>query len=134
MRDIEFDNVSLGFVVELQLLKKILKDLSVDGRTMWVSSDPQDAGERGYLSIGFGVSKSHDRLNTIYFQVPVVSSVVPKYHRARLVLLLDPSYVTVETPGFYNDEDSIVQDAMEDFVSFFRPLNKALAARIQSDD
>jgi hypothetical protein len=133
MTDINFDNVDLGFVVNLQILKDVMKDLSIDGRRWWVASDPEDAAAVSSLTIGFGDQNCKDRLNTLYFEIPVVSSVVPRYHRARLILLFDSSCVKAEGPGFYKADDSIVQDDMEDFLEFFRPLKSALAARIQSD-
>jgi hypothetical protein len=132
MSDIDFANVSLGVVVELQILKEVMQDMSVGGRRWWVASDPEDAAAVGSLTLGFGDPNCKDLLNAVYFLIPIVLSVVPRYHRARLILLVDPSYVKVETPGFYREDGGIVQDGMEDFVSFFAPLKKALAARIQS--
>jgi hypothetical protein len=49
-------------------------------------------------------------------------------------VLFDSSCVKAETPGFYKEEDGITLDGLEDFVSFFGPLKRALAARIQSDN
>lgn len=51
---IDFTEVELGFVVDLRTLKETLKSLSVNGRRWWIASDPQDAVEDGFISIGFG--------------------------------------------------------------------------------
>lgn len=134
MTDINLDDVDLGFLVNLQILKDVMKDLSVDGRRWWVASDPEDAAAVGSLTIGFGDQNCKERCNILYFEIPVVCSVVPMYHRARLILLVDSSYVKAQTPGFYQEKDGITLDGMEDFVSFFGPLKRALAARIQSDN
>jgi hypothetical protein len=132
MSDMDLDNIDLGFVVNLQIFKEVLSQLSVAGRRWWIASDPQDAGERGYITIGHGDPGCEDRLNTVYFQIPVISSVVPRYQRARLVLLFDSSYVKAEAPGFYKEDGIIMQDGLEDFQSFFNPIQEALVARIRT--
>lgn len=133
MIDINFNDVDLGFVVNLQTFKQLLMTLSIDGKRWWVASDPDDAASVGSITIGHGNPNCQDLLNTIYYQIPVISSVVPKYNRARLTLLFDSSYIKAESPGFYRGDGSIVQDAMEDFISFFNPIRNALASRVRSD-
>jgi hypothetical protein len=131
--DIDFAEVELGLLVNLKTLRGILKELSIDGRRWWVASDPQDAFESGSITIGHGDPRCKDRLNTLSFRIPVVSEELPWAGTDRLVLLLDPSYVTADEPGFYVEGGRITQDCLADFVCFFGPIKKALIARMQVD-
>jgi hypothetical protein len=65
-----------------------------------VGGDPQDAGKCRYLTIGHDDQNCKQRLNEIWFQIPVISFVAPRYPRGRLVLLLDYSCIQAEAPGF----------------------------------
>ena len=130
--NIDFTEVELGLLVNLKALRGILKELSIDGRRWWVASDPQDAFETGSITIGHGDPHCEDRLNTLYFRIPVVSEAIPWAGTDRLVLLLDPSYVTAEEPGLYIDNCRITQDLLADFVCFFGPIKRALIARMQA--
>jgi hypothetical protein len=128
----DFDAVELGIVVNLGTLREVLRQMSIDGRRWWVASDPEDAFETGSITIGHGDQNCMDRLNTLYHRIPVVSNEMPRAGTDRLVLLLDPSYVTAEEPGFYIENGRITQDCLEDFVCFFGPIKRALIARMQS--
>jgi hypothetical protein len=130
--NIDFTEVELGLLVNLKALRGILKELSIDGRRWWVASDPQDAFETGSITIGHGDPHCENRLNTLYFRIPVVSEAIPWAGTDRLVLLLDPSYVTAEEPGLYIDNCRITQDWLADFVCFFGPIKRALIARMQA--
>src|SRR5258708_18172399 len=125
----DFDAVELGIVVNLSTLRKVLKQISIGGRRWWIASDPQDATETGSITIGHGDPHCEDRLNTLYFRIPVVSNEVPKAGTDRLVLLLDPSQVTAEESGLYIQDGRITQDCLADFSWFFAPINKPLIAR-----
>lgn len=131
--DIDFTEVELGLLVNLKTLRGILKGLSVDGRRWWVASDPQDAFETGSITIGHGDPHCEDRLNTLYFRIPMVSEKIPRAGTDRLVLLLDPSYVIADEPGFYVEGGRVTQDLLADFVCFFSPIKSALIARMQAD-
>jgi hypothetical protein len=64
-RDLE--NVTLGLVVELSLLREVLTTLRVDGKHWWVVGDPTDAAARGVIKIAHGYENCYDRLNTLRF-------------------------------------------------------------------
>ena len=130
MKHTDFEDVELGLVVNLSTLKDILKSLSVSGRRWWIASDPEDAAESGFISIGHGDPGCHDRLNTLHFRVPIISCVVPEYHRPRLVMLFDEAYITPEEPGVYVEDGIVMRNGLEDFRSFFVPVRKALADRL----
>jgi hypothetical protein len=44
---VDLGEVELGFFVSLGVLREAIKELNVDGRRWWISSDPLDAAEFG---------------------------------------------------------------------------------------
>jgi hypothetical protein len=68
--DFSLDEVDLGFVVNLETLREVLKAMSVNGRKWWIASDPNDAIDTHTITIGHGDPGCHDRLNTLYYRVP----------------------------------------------------------------
>jgi hypothetical protein len=129
----DFDAVELGIVVNLGTLRKVLKQMSIDGRRWWIASDPQEATETGSITIGHGDPHCGDRLNTLYFRIPVVSHEISRAGTDRLVLLFDPSLVTAEGPGFYIESGRVTQDSLEDFICFYGPIKRALISWMQAD-
>ena len=97
----DIGEVRLGFVVNLGTLRKVLKGLSINGRRWWVASDPTDAVESHSVTIGHGDPGCVDRLNTLYFRVPVLNDEKPWAGTDRLILLLDCSVISAEQPGLY---------------------------------
>jgi hypothetical protein len=133
--DVVCDEIELGFVVNLKTLREVLKTLSIDGNRWWIACDPYDAFARGYVSIGHGNPHCTDRLNTLFFRIPILSSEIPKAGTDRLVLLFDPSTSFPEEPGYYYLENGrVMQDPLEDFSCFYHPIKCALIARLQSGD
>jgi hypothetical protein len=127
----DFSEVGIGFVVNLQTLREVLKELSIDGRRWWIASDPHDSEETGFLTIGHGDPKCVDRLNTIYYRVPVVGDENWKA-RAEKLILIDPSTLNADDPGYYIEDGQVIQDPLEDFISFYEPIERALMARLQA--
>jgi hypothetical protein len=132
--EIDFEGVELGMVVNLNTLRMVLKALSVSGRRWWIASDPYDALERGYISIGHGDPHCSDRLNTLYFRIPLLAHQPLMTGAERLIFLLDPSTCHSEQPGYYLENGRVVQDYLEDFMSFYLPIKNALIARLQAAD
>jgi hypothetical protein len=130
--DVDFSDVDLGLVVSLAALREALKGMNIDGRRWWISSDPHDAAEAGFISIGHGCKGCSDRLNTLHFRVPVVGNQGWKARTDRLILLIDPSTASAEDPGYYLEDGRIVQDSVEDFFCFYQPVERALIARLQA--
>ena len=128
----DYTEVDLGFVVSLATLREVLKATSVDGRKWWVASDPNDAAESGFISIGHGDPKCVDRLNTLYYHVPIVGNGSWKARTDRLILLFDPSTAIPEDPGYYIENGRVVQDSVEDLFCFYEPIERALIARLQA--
>ncbi len=130
--DAGFSEVEIGIVVNLQTLREVLKELSFDGRRWWIASDPHDSVETGFVTIGHGDPQCIDRLNTLYYRVPVVGNADWKARTDRLILMIDPSTANAEEPGYYLEDGRLIEDPLEDFISFYEPIERALIARLQA--
>jgi hypothetical protein len=132
--DVDFDEVELGLVVNLKTLREVLKALSIGGRRWWIASDPYDAAARGYLSIGHGDQHCPDRLNTLYFRIPILGPEILRGRTDTLLLLFHPATSFPAEPGYYLENGRVMQDSLEDFMSFYVPIKAALIARLQAGD
>jgi hypothetical protein len=130
--DFSLDEVDLGFVVNLETLRDVLKAMSVNGRKWWIASDPGDAIDTHTVTIGHGDPGCHDRLNTLYYHVPVLNEEMPMAGTDKLTLMLDSSVVSAEQPGLYFEDGKVGQDSVADLKSFFDPIQRALLAKLQS--
>jgi len=130
---VDRSELDLGFVLSLGTLREVLRSLNVDGRRWWISSDPHDAAEEGFISIGHGCQGCYDRLNTIHFRIPVVGNQGWKARTDRLILLLDSTTASAEDPGYYLDDGRVFEDPVEDLLCFYQPFERALAARLQAN-
>jgi hypothetical protein len=131
--DIDIEQVEVGFVVNLDTFREVLKGLSINGRRWWIASDPHDAVETGYISVGHGDPECTDRLNILLFRIPVLNNEMPRAGTDRLVLLFDSSVASAEEPGYYIENGRIMQDCLEDFACFFYPIRDALVARLRAE-
>jgi hypothetical protein len=131
--EIDFDQVEIGLVVNLAILREVLKSLSIDGKRWWIASDPQDSLTTRSITIGRGDPRCTDRLNTLYFRIPVLRNETPRDGTDGLVFLFDPSVSAAAEPGYYIEDGRVVQDFLEDFHCFYRPINLALIARLQAE-
>jgi hypothetical protein len=129
--DINLDDVDLGFVVNLETLREGLARLSDNGRTWWIASDPADALDRGYVTVGHGDPGCLNRLNTLYYRLPLLNEESPAAGTGHLDILLHPSIVRPEQPGLYLERGRVLHDEIEDIQSFFFPIQRALAKRLE---
>jgi len=129
----EFDNdgVDIGFAVSLGTLREVLKGLSVGGKRWWIACEASDALRIHALTIGHGDPGCCDRLNTLYFSVPVLNEEKPLAGTDGLILLLDSSVLSAVDPGLYMEDGRILQDGFTDIECFFQPIRKALIAKLQ---
>jgi hypothetical protein len=130
--DFSVDEVDLGLVVSLETLREVLKAMSINGRKWWVASDPSDAIDTRTVTIGHGDPGCHDRLNSLYFRVPVLNEKMPMAGTDQLRLMLDSSVISAEQPGLYFEGGRVLQDSLADLESFFDPIQRALIAKLQS--
>ena len=130
--DFNLDEVDLGFVVNLETLREVLKSMSVNGRRWWIASDPSDAIDTHTVTIGHGDPRCHDRLNTLYYRVPVLNEEMPMAGTDKLTLMLDSSVVWAEQPGIYIEDGRVFKDSVEDLQSFYDPIQRALLTKLQS--
>jgi hypothetical protein len=125
------DSIELGFVVNLETLREVLKGLSVNGRKWWIASDPIDALGTHTVTIGHGDPGCRDRLKTLYFRVPVINEDEPLAGTGKLVLLFDCSVISAEQPGLYREGGRVLKDPLADCDSFFDPIQRALIAKLR---
>jgi hypothetical protein len=130
--DLDLDEVDFGFVVSLETLREVLKSMSINGRTWWIASDPRDALNTHTVTIGYGDPGCRDRLNTLYYRVPVLNEELPMAGTDQLRLLLDTSVVLAEQSGFYREGGRVFQDSVADLVAFFDPIQRVLTARLRA--
>ena len=129
--EIDISEVELGFLVNLQTLREVLKELSIDGRRWWIACDPMDALESHSLTVGHGDPNCTDRLNTLYFKVPVLNEERPVGGNDRLVLLLDSSVILPEQPGLYMEDGRVLKDDFTDMECFYQPIRQALITMLR---
>jgi hypothetical protein len=130
--ELNLDEVDLGFVVNLETLRDVLKAMSVNGRRWWIASDPSDAIASHTVTIGHGDPGCHDRLNTLYYRVPVLNEEMPMAGTDKLTLMLDSSVVSAEQPGIYFEDGRVGPDSVADLQSFYDPIQRALLTKLQS--
>jgi hypothetical protein len=130
--DVDFSEVEIGIVVNLQILREVLKGLNVRGRRFWIASDPHDSLETGSLTIGHGDPNCVDRLNTLYYCIPVVGNGGTNLRADQFIFMFEPSTATAEAPDYYLENGRLVQDSVEDFFRFYQPVERALSARLQT--
>jgi len=130
--DLDLDEIDLGFVVSLETLREVLRSMSINGRTWWIASDPRDAIGTHTITIGHGDPGCEDRLNTLYYRVPVLNDRMPMAGTDKLTLMLDGSVVSAEQPGIYFEDGIVLEDSLADLQSFFDPIQRALLAKLQS--
>jgi len=128
----DFSEVELGFLVSLGALREVLNELTIDGRRWWISCDPHDAAELGYVTLAHGCQGCVDRLNVLHFRIPVVGSGDSDGRTDRLILMIDRSTTDAEEPGYYLLDEQITEDPEEDFHSFYEPVERALIARLRA--
>jgi|SRR6185437_1580912 len=128
---INFDDVDLGIAVNIGTLRKVLAGLSGSGRRWWLASDPADAIERGYVTIGYGDPGCRDRLNTMYYRVPVLNQEPPMDGTDCTVVLLEAGVISAEQAGLYREGGRVLEDPMEDMECFWLPIKRALAGKLQ---
>lgn len=129
----DLEEVELGFVVNLKTLREVLKGLSINGRRWWVASDPTDSLESHSVTIGHGDPGCVDRLNTLYFTVPILNADRPMAGTDKLILLLDCSVIWAEQPGLYIEGGRVLQDGVADLEAFFVPIQRALIAKLREE-
>jgi hypothetical protein len=128
----DFGSVDLGFVASLRTLREVFKGLNIGGRRYWLASDPEEAAETGFITIGHGYPRCIDRLNTLHFHLPVVCNESSALRTDRLILMVDPSVISQEEPCLYLKDGRLLEDPVGDFVSFYEPIKRALLARLQA--
>ena len=120
------DDVEIAVVVNVEILRQVLQKLSRNGKKWWIACEPGYALESGFVAIGYGDPGCVDRLNTIYYKVPILNEDPPLGGPDKLVVLLDSSVVVPEQRGLYREGDRVLEDEIADFEDFFMPIARGM--------
>ena len=82
--------------------------------------------ESGFLTIGYGDPGCVDRLNTVYYKLPILNEDPPLGGPDKQVVLVDSSVVVAEQCGLYREGDRVLQDEIADIEDFFTPIARAM--------
>jgi hypothetical protein len=126
MMELNLDDVDVAVVVSIEILREVLKKLSVNGKKWWIACEASYAMEAGFVTIGYGDPGCVDRLNTVYYKVPILNQDPPVGGPDKLVVLLDSSVVVAEQPGLYHEDGRVLEDQVADMEDFFMPITRAL--------
>lgn len=124
--EINLDDVDLSVVVNIEILREVLRKMSCNGKRWWIACEPEYSLDRGYISIGFGCPGCVDLLNTMYYRLPILNTSLPTGGSDNLLVLVHSSTVTAEQPGFYEHAAGIGTDEFADIEEFFVPIRRAL--------
>jgi hypothetical protein len=124
--DLNLDDVDIAVVVNVEILRQVLRKLSTNGKKWWIACEPAYVLERGFVTIGYGDPGCVDRLNTIYYKAPILNEDPPLGGPDKLVVLLDSSVIVAEQCGLYCGGGRVLQDEMADFEDFFTPIARAM--------
>lgn len=124
--DLNWDDIEIAVAVNVEVLRQVLKKLSRNGKKWWIACEPAYALESGFIIIGFGAPGCVDRLNTIFYKVPILNEDPPLGGPDKLVVLLDSSVIVAEQCGLYREGDRVLQDEIADFEDFFTPIVRAM--------
>jgi hypothetical protein len=125
--DSNLDDVDLAVVVNVEILRQVLKKLSKNGKKWWIACEPAYTLESGFVTVGYGDPGCVDRLNTVYYKLPILNEDPPVGGSDKLVVLLDSSVVVPEQRGLYREGDRVLEDEISDFEDFFTPIERAMA-------
>ena len=124
--EINLDDVDLAVVVNVEILREVLRKMSAGGRQWWIACEPEYVLQKGYITIGYGDPGCTDRLNTIHYKVPILSPDRPIGGADKAVVLLDSSVVVAEQAGLYQEGDRVTEDELADLEDFLTPIQRAL--------
>ena len=82
--------------------------------------------EAGFLTIGYGDPGCVDRLNTIYYKLPILNEDPPLGGPDKQVVLVDSSVLIAEQCGLYREGDRVLEDQVSDLEDFFTPILRAV--------
>jgi hypothetical protein len=135
MQIAQLDEIDIAFVVNLETFRELLKKLCGRKSRYWIASDPADALDSRSITVGFGCEGCSDGMNATYFRIPILNDEVPRRGTNRLVLLIAPSVIRAEDPGFRLEGCQItVTDILEDFQEFLAPVKGAIADLLRTAD
>lgn len=128
---LDLSETKVGLVVELSVLRTVLATLNIAGRRWWVAGDPTDGAAHDSVTIAHGYPDCYDRLNTLYFETPLITYETSNWGVCQLFVLIHRSQWMSRQPGFHVERGWIIQDSADDLDSAFYPVQSALIERLQ---
>jgi len=123
--ELNLDDVELAVAVNIETLRQVLRTLSGNGRRWWIACEPAYCLESGCVTLGYGDPGCLDRLNTVYYKLPILNKEPPLGGPDKLVVLLDSSVVVPEQRGLYREGNRVLEDEIADMEDFFAPIARA---------
>lgn len=129
------EEIEIAVVVNLEVLRGVLKNLSRGGTRFWIASDPADSLDTGSITVARGYPGCKDQLNATYFRIPILNDEMPRRGTNRLVLLLAPSEIRPDDRGSRMDSGQLsTSDILSDFQEFLTPIKGAIVDLLRAAD
>jgi hypothetical protein len=119
----DYGDIEVALVVSIGALRRVLRTLHVQGREWWIASDPYDAKQIGWISLGWGNRHCTDPANVEHFRIPILDSAEDEAP-GKLLVLFDASCIVSEDRHFR----STLGSSVGGFEEFFTPVKAALVA------
>lgn len=125
--------LSLGFVLPLDDLQKVLAGMSVE-QHQWAAApipyivSANDGASRRYVAIGYSNPDPYPNPNYLAFLFPMFAhGIAPSYapREEDLLVCLHPSCGTPLSRGLYVEDGEMKYDMLEDWNRCWRPLKAA---------
>ena len=131
--EFNIDDVDIAVVVNVEILREVLKKLSANGKRWWIACEPAYTLESGSVTIGYGDPGCVELLNTVYYKLPILNQEMPLGGPDSLVVLVDSSVLVAEQAGLYREDDRVLEDPVADMEEFFMPIARALVPVLAQD-
>lgn len=126
----DLDLVDIALLVSTKTFRHVLNELRGNGNRWWLASDPADAGENGYILVGFGEPLCTDRLNAAFFRIPVLDGGSAGLADG-VYLVIAPALIEQLENGCCQQRGCHGRSCVGEFEEFYFPIKDALA-RLQA--
>jgi hypothetical protein len=125
-----------GYILSIADLRRVLADISHGSRRWWIQNNftlLRDPDEQTFWLTLFHSNPAPDQMtDEISFHVPVLLSSVVRWNEESALVCLDPEVIRPHGEGLYLENDRVVGDFMEDWITFWEPLKQALLTLVGS--
>jgi hypothetical protein len=135
------DEIDLGFVVRLDVFKQIINGLNSKHNRWWISTEPLETIECGYLLIGHSSAATRGQRDAtdavvceaeaVYFRIPVLNTQVPRGGSRHLLLLIHPFAIVPPKAEYFRENGGTLGDLMRNLHSCFPPIKAAMIRMLE---